>query len=1371
MKDIKTLYLDAKARGTTSAVKAYSEAVQELLESNPLGYYSQAEYIISSSIGLKTFPEFVEKWGLPIPAYDHVMELLEGAVAKAEDQKKDATPYQEAINYLEAFRAKYPHCFAMYETVAYIPNNPFTGCVENAIDEYIEKYYSSDHNSKHVQGRMLPSMASNLKFGYIAIPDLMITAGTLGPNALKSVFEYFKTSDTFYRSPSQFQFIYECSKDVNTDQVSEYVESLKMDGIETMVESSIQRNRQIFREAAIVGEDNAKVILTEQELVNIQELITIKEAIIAEGGQSAVDTYNDVMRLYESLDGFIDEAGNVVAEDVADSVIPNLPIATGEAAPWMANTMNKKTGAMPIYISRNHDLGYGEEPTSGAKRPMDDDGDTDPTLDDFRRKDTPSGDDDDTIDPEDDPPKDTDAPASSAEPSGNNYYYYTYNNSLNQNRNSFNKDNSTHDDHSRKQDDHSSGKHINSDNVTGDTDDEEEGEFQALESAEDFSDFNKAKKDPDEKEKAKEVLKEMFQFQGKLGEGIELGTSWAGRPTMDDMRRISSTLCESYGVNPSEKKDMFSLDVHRVYNPFMELGVDDTFLEEFILMCEGAKQDWRQECRMFQQMFNHDLDKLGDIKSPPKKITLNLDGKKMCFHTSKGYSQTTGRQMERYAQIPTSIHNFNVNRDDFVEDRIGIAKGVIHRLRMIDANCPKNITIADAVKQYNLAPARFIFKPCGEIGITFTSNIKGKSIGLNIEPDLTVHDGDEEVAMEGAQFIMEGVLDKVSKGINKLSKKIKAFFGKKTLANLQKNDFPEAWKDTSTPMVIGTNIPIPIEGMSSSGGQVEEVKEYVGVQELIEHGCKFTDDIDEAFTEDATSESKLSKKEIKKAVDAIRHKFNAEVLFVHRAANPLGGRASTDGAYVIRATDEMIKQIKDGKRVNAVRIADTFGPENIDKYKSVIIIVPSILSHENITSAKDIEVTISHEYGHVLTFDKITDDDWVEYNVKVTMLQYCGTVLMKLLGMSHSQAFATVNVYYHKLKPEALANEAGKVDPMDIIRSSFKAEPMLNQQALRLDEVVKWNIKPAAIAAYRRLSSSGKNTLHTTDDVKAIFDANVDIYSKLFVNPDVSAGAIAHIKAGYEEDIKKAVSKETAEKSDQMISKVSKEEFDQITKKKYHGPAHYIKKVAKKTAGKFKEGAEESIGFVVVYTEDVAAADMKPESDHPIRDRLMDFDRETTKVQQAAKKKVQEVQQGAKAFAKPVQRSMQWVGKMVHEWRDMDENKLKEKIADPHARNNLFSAIGSAIKYGSLAKAGLLLNPVFLFLSITKGINHNRNITRLRNEIMGELDAEIEIINEKIHQADQDKKPHEKYKLMRFRKELEKKKLRVGGGQKISRVL
>ena len=238
-----------------------------------------------------------------------------------------------------------------------------------------------------------------------------------------------------------------------------------------------------------------------------------------------------------------------------------------------------------------------------------------------------------------------------------------------------------------------------------------------------------------------------------------------------------------------------------------------------------------------------------------------------------------------------------------------------------------------------------------------------------------------------------------------------------------------------------------------------------------------------------------------------------------------------------------------------------------------------------------------------------------------------------------------------------------------------------------------------------------------------------------------------------------------------IITKLSKEEFDELTKKKHHGPVHYIKKVAKKTVGKFKEGAEESIGFVVVYTEDVAAADMKPESDHPIRDRLMDFDRETTKVQQAAKKKVQEVQQGAKAFAKPVQRSMQWVGKMVHEWRDMDENKLKEKIADPHARNNLFSAIGSAIKYGSLAKAGLLLNPVFLFLSITKGINHNRNITRLRNEIMGELDAEIEIINEKIHQADQDKKPHEKYKLMRFRKELEKKKLRVGGGQKISRVL
>ena len=62
-----------------------------------------------------------------------------------------------------------------------------------------------------------------------------------------------------------------------------------------------------------------------------------------------------------------------------------------------------------------------------------------------------------------------------------------------------------------------------------------------------------------------------------------------------------------------------------------------------------------------------------------------------------------------------------------------------------------------------------------------------------------------------------------------------------------------------------------------------------------------------------------------------------------------------------------------------------------------------------------------------------------------------------------------------------------------------------------------------------------------------------------------------------------------------------------------------------------------------------------------------DVDRTLAKTQQAAKKKVQGIMNTGKAFMKPVKRTRDWVMKLVHDWKDADETKIKEKIADPHA--------------------------------------------------------------------------------------------------------
>lgn len=182
------------------------------------------------------------------------------------------------------------------------------------------------------------------------------------------------------------------------------------------------------------------------------------------------------------------------------------------------------------------------------------------------------------------------------------------------------------------------------------------------------------------------------------------------------------------------------------------------------------------------------------------------------------------------------------------------------------------------------------------------------------------------------------------------------------------------------------------------------------------------------------------------------------------------------------------------------------------------------------------------------------------------------------------------------------------------------------------------------------------------------------------------------------------------------------------------------------------------------YMEEVGDADdNKPESDHPIKDTLQDIDKELTKHQQKAKKKVQDIQNAGRAFVKPIKRTEQWISKMVYYWKDKDETKIKEKMADPHARNSLFSAIRKAIVGGSLLKAGLLLNPIFLFLTATRGIGKNKKEFRLRNEMIGELKTELNIIDEKIKDADRLGDMKAKYRLMRLKNEINKKLLRVGG--------
>ena len=185
---------------------------------------------------------------------------------------------------------------------------------------------------------------------------------------------------------------------------------------------------------------------------------------------------------------------------------------------------------------------------------------------------------------------------------------------------------------------------------------------------------------------------------------------------------------------------------------------------------------------------------------------------------------------------------------------------------------------------------------------------------------------------------------------------------------------------------------------------------------------------------------------------------------------------------------------------------------------------------------------------------------------------------------------------------------------------------------------------------------------------------------------------------------------------------------------------------------------------VKLYHEEVGDADDdKPESDNPIRDTMMDIDRKVSEGIGSLKRGAGKVRQTARAVTKPFKRVLNFIDTQIEKWRDSNENDIKEQLADPHQSNSLIKAFKSAVKYGAIYKAGLLLNPIFIFLAAAKHLDSRNNKFRIRNEMIGELKTELQVLEEKIKDADANKDRKAKYQMMRLKNELTKKLIRVGG--------
>lgn len=578
MKDIKSLYLTAKSSGKESDINAYIESIQELINDNPNGYISQLEYIISSDIGLKTVKPFIEKNGFPIACYDYMIECLNECIRKCEVYNKDASIYIEAIEEFKEFRSNYLNCFMMFENFR-----------DEIKDNYVKTYYGKNKNG-HQNRKLVAGMINT--FGEAAIPDLLITAESIDSNTVKTVLEFIsnKYNDKY---ETIYEWVLTACEDISYDESCyEIIEHFEENCLSTKVDNIRNKENQLIRESLIMTNDDLVMEYSENDIKHIQELILFKEYQM-----TWVDefTLNEIYDLYEMLDGIIDEDENYI-----------------ERHTWMLNTHNKKTGEAPTYLSRNHDLTYGEKDPSKNKY---DNSDDEASEDEFRRPSASKDDsnsasplilpsaynnsDNDNNDSKDDN-KDNDSVDKSTSLSSQdkqiiNNYYYNYHNSLNRNTNSYNKDNSSRDNHSRidnsvrdnhSKTDNSTTTNINSynlkdniddiDNVLFDKDEEKKEsceiwKLDPITEAIGDADFNKPESDHPIKDIFTDIDRKTVETQQKVKKKIQdannVGRSvmkpinrskaWINKMVMD-WKDSNETNIKEKMADPRARKNIFS---------------------------------------------------------------------------------------------------------------------------------------------------------------------------------------------------------------------------------------------------------------------------------------------------------------------------------------------------------------------------------------------------------------------------------------------------------------------------------------------------------------------------------------------------------------------------------------------------------------------------------------------------------------------------------------------------------------------------------------------------------------------------------------------------------------------------------------------
>lgn len=408
MKSIKDLYLEYKRaksdKDRMDLAIAFEESVISIFETTPknLLFHPDLEYIISSKIGMESFNNYIEKYGLPIAEYNRVLNLYNKKLKECDQSRayyKDKNKtimheeYADSINKLNRKKNKYEKCFAMFE-------NYKDDC------NYTQAYYEYAYTKKPNVRKLLD------KYGLGAIPDVVIYNNEYIHNdyIIESIL-----NNQLFKDANLHQWLYESIS--GYDHKSKLFKLMREKSLDNTVKNIYFKSKYSFLESIKYLDGNYYNEITNDDKEWIRKYIDFKENLL-----NYIEDLNEKDRIIKALIE-ADNMLNSMNEDSCD-LVEYLPMSFNENL--FRDTKDKQVSSVPDYIKKNHDVAnYGE--TDDLPKDNDEDDDSDDDIESYKK--TPSYSDDMHSSQPPAPSTDKGSDGKSV-----NYYYYTYNNSFNKHR-------------------------------------------------------------------------------------------------------------------------------------------------------------------------------------------------------------------------------------------------------------------------------------------------------------------------------------------------------------------------------------------------------------------------------------------------------------------------------------------------------------------------------------------------------------------------------------------------------------------------------------------------------------------------------------------------------------------------------------------------------------------------------------------------------------------------------------------------------------------------------------------------------------------------------------------------------------------------